>query len=283
MTPSGPPGAAPVGLREAATVILVRDGAPRADPAESLVEVLLLARHGGAVFAAGASVFPGGAVDLADRAPEALAACAGPSDAEASARLGLAGGGLALWVAGVRECFEEAGVLLARRRGTASFVDLGDPEVAGRFAGYRRALHRGELDMPGLCRAEDLELATDVMHYFSHWVTPEGVARRYDTRFFVAPAPPAQVAAHDDAETTGSLWLRPADALALRDRGEIHLVLPTVKNLEAVGRHRRTAELLAEAAATTEVQTVRPRIVPGESGVRILLEGEAGYEEAGHG
>src|SRR5262245_31315466 len=189
-----------VEARPAATVLLVRDGEP------SGVEVFVLRRTASAAFAAGMYVFPGGRVDHVDGAAELEPYCDGLDDATASARLGLEHGGLAYWVAAVRECFEEAGVLLARRRdGGPLVVDEAD----------RKAVHAGELSMEELCRRDDLVLDLTGIRYIAHWVTPVGeTARRFDTRFFLAAAPEEQEGVHDDAELVHSMWVRPGEAVA---------------------------------------------------------------------
>jgi hypothetical protein len=131
-----------------------------------------------------------------------------------------------------------------------------------------------------VCRAEGLRLAVDRVHYFSHWITPEPAPKRYDTRFFVTALPPGQVPVHDDYETTDTVWVRPADALARAAAGEFDLIFPTIKNLEAISRFATSAELLAAAAAVERVPTVLPRVVADERGFRILLPGDPGYDDA---
>ena len=105
----------------------------------------MLRRNLASEFVAGVYVFPGGSVDPEDRGPAAEALCRGRTDAEASALLGIESGGLAFWVAALRECFEEAGVLLAHRRDEpperSTLLDTSDPEVASRFAVYRDAVN----------------------------------------------------------------------------------------------------------------------------------------------
>ena len=118
------------------------------------------------------------------------------------------------------------------------------------------------------------------MHYFSHWITPEGAPRRYDTRFFVTAAPPEQVPLHDDRETIAHTWIAPQDALDRCERGEFEMIFPTIRNLEAISRFAKSADLLAAAAAIEDVPTILPRIAPDGEGVRILLPGDPGYEEA---
>ena len=233
----------PVLLRAAATLMLVRDVAPSDGPG---IEVLLLRRSADAVFLPGAYVFPGGAVDPADERPATAVLSQDLDDIGASRLLGLPTGGLAFWVAALRECFEETGILLARPRGA------GRPPAAGRLAELRRSLDSGRLDFTELCGRDDLVLATDAVEYVSHWITPEGSVRRYDTRFFVAEAPAGQVAAHDNRETVATLWIQPSDALARGRSGEIRLATPTVANLTDLARYRSVAEVLSWAQKLKE-------------------------------
>jgi 8-oxo-dGTP pyrophosphatase MutT (NUDIX family) len=252
--------------------MLVRDG-------EEGMQVFMLRRNLNSDFVGGLYVFPGGAVDEADRHADLGAVCQGRSDDQASVLLGVDSGGLAYWVAAVRECFEEAGILLAYQQ-DGSVVSLADEEVAERFGLHRKAVDSGERSLVEVCRIEGLRLAVDEIHYFSHWITPLGAPRRYDTRFFVAAAPPEQVPLHDDRETIAHLWVRPADALARHERGELDLILPTIKNLEAISRFSSSEGLLAAAATVAQVPAVLPRVGRDRRGVRILLPGDAGYEDA---
>jgi hypothetical protein len=128
---------------------------------------------------------------------------------------------------------------------------------------------------------EGLQLAVDRMHYFSHWITPVGPTRRYDTRFFVARAPEWQSPLHDDRVTIAHTWIRPAEALERSRRGELDLILPTIRNLKAIARFDTADGLLAAAAAIEEVPTVIPRVVKDSDGMRILLPGDPGYDQAG--
>ena len=167
-----------------------------------------------------------------DRAPAVLARCPDRDDADASAHLGLADGGLGFWVAGVRETFEEAGVLLARSAATGALVDPAQPRARRRCA---TQLNAGTLTFGELLESEDLAARRRrAWQVFSHWITPEGNHRRYDTWFFVAAAPDGHAYLHDEGETVASIWIRPADALAASDRGELELIFPTRKSLEAL-------------------------------------------------
>ncbi len=254
--------------RAAATLMLVRDGA------EGL-EVLMLRRNLSSQWAGGIHLFPGGAVDKGDSSRQIFARTLGRSDEEASRLLGVGRDGLAFFVAAIRECFEEAGILLARsKQGPPGSERRGR---AGALAEGRRRLNAKEVDFATLVAQAELFLDAGRLCYFSHWVTPEGSARRYDTRFFVAPAPEGQQALHDDVEVIDSAWIRPSVALARHEAGEIDLWLPTVKNLEAIGRFEEAGALI-EAAASRQVEVVLPKMVFAEQGVRILLPGEEGYD-----
>ncbi len=267
------PGLAPVELREAATVMLVRDG-------DRGLEVFMLRRNLRSDFVGGAYVFPGGAIDPADRHTDLEPLCEGRSDAEASSLFGVASGGLAYWVAAIRECFEEAGVLLAYRDDD-KLVRLDDLDVAERFGRHRADVDGGRRRLVEVCAEESLRLAVDTMSYFGHWITPEGAPRRYDTRFFLARAPVAQEPLHDDREVIANLWIRPADALAEHRAGRFELILPTIANLEAIGRFDGADELLEAATGVTSVPTIEPRVVRDHGGLRILLPGDPGYDDAG--
>lgn len=218
-----------VPLRPASTVMLVRD-------APNDIEVFMLQRTTSAVFASGMYVFPGGRVDDLDSASELDELCDGMSDAEASDLLRVPKGGLAYWVAAIRECFEEAGVLLARdARG--GYVSLTEADSHAKFSALRHQVHEGELSLAELCRRENLRLAVDSIRYVSHWITPVGEKRRFDTRFFVAVAPSSQEPLHDDKETIASLWISPNDALSRAKRGDLAMIPPTIANLQFLAPH----------------------------------------------
>jgi 8-oxo-dGTP pyrophosphatase MutT (NUDIX family) len=257
---------------------LVRDGV--GDDGDPAIEVCMLRRNLGASFAAGAHVFPGGSVDEADGDAEFETVCRGRTDAEASATLGLAHGGLSFWVAAVRECFEEAGVVLAYPPGASDMLDASDPVVRARFAAHRDALNAGTDRFLDVCRAEGLELATDALHYISRWITPGFMPKRFDTRFFVCAAPPGQVALHDDGETIATVWLRPADALDRSRRGELDLLPPTLANLKTVGRFATTTELLDAAATMVEMPAMEAVVATEAGEFKVLRPGDDGYEDA---
>ena len=247
----------------AATVTLVRD-APRG------LEVLMLQRNHSLAFMPGVHVFPGGALDTADDSPAVHALCAGLDDAAASRTLGLSRGGLAYWIAAIREAFEEAGILLAYDA-SGDIVSL-EGAKAERYAGQRCG------DFTAFARGEGLRLATDRLRYFGHWITPVGAPRRYDTRFFLAVAPAGQEARADDRETIAHVWVRPAEALAMHARAALAMRFPTIKTLERFAGCATAAELIAEVESTQDVRALLPRTARDG---RSVLPGEPGYEEAG--
>lgn len=261
-------------LRDAATVLLVRDGLAG-------LEVFMLLRNLRSDFVGGAYVFPGGAVDRIDHHGDLQHCCVGRTDHDASRRLGVRSGGLAFWVAAIRESFEESGYLLAYD-GDGDLVSLAEPDVASRFVEHRRAVDRGERSLIEVCRDEELRLAVDNMWYFGHWITPEGAPRRYDTRFFLAAAPPAQTPVHDDREVIDNLWIRPEEALDRHRAGQLSMLPPTVASLRALLPSATAAQALAAAAEAVDVPTVQPRVIMDEGGVRILMPGDpefdAGYQ-----
>jgi 8-oxo-dGTP pyrophosphatase MutT (NUDIX family) len=260
----------PVELRDAATVLILRDGL------EGL-EVFMLRRNLKSDFVGGAYVFPGGAVDPEDRHENLEPVCVGRTDADASARLGIERGGLAFWVAAIRESFEEAGVLLAYDM-DGEIVDLDDEAGLERWAAHRTAVDTGELRLVDLCAAEGLRLAVDGMHYFGHWITPEGAPRRYDTRFFLAAAPANQTPLHDDHEVIANTWLRPADAIARAKSRELTMMPPTLSSLRAVARFDTAADALAAATEIQDVPTILPRVIAVDGGLRIVLPGDPQYD-----
>lgn len=253
----------------AATVTLVRD-------ADAGPEVLMMQRNFNSGFVPGAYVFPGGALDEADDTAAMHTLCgAGIDDAQASRALSIAQGGLAYWTAAIRESFEEAGLLMAYGAGSR-LVMLDQPEVVERYRQYRRALNAGERSFADILGAENLKLATDQLVYFSHWITPVSAPRRYDTRFFVALAPPAQEPLHDNQETISHLWVRPADALDRHRKGEFNMRLPTSRTLEEFAAYASVDTLMKAMRARRSIAPVLPLIRPDGA---HLLPGEPGYAD----
>jgi 8-oxo-dGTP pyrophosphatase MutT (NUDIX family) len=263
-----------VPVRAAATVMLVRD-----HPINGL-EVFMLQRTLAAVFAKGMYVFPGGRVDANDNEDQLEAICDGLDDEEASALLGIPNGGLSYWVAAIRECFEEAGVLLARPTAERELIRF-DTDVAlqGRFNVARHAVHDGNMSLVELCTTEDLRLVTDNIHYVSHWITPVGEPRRFDTRFFIARAPEAQEPLHDDNETIASLWVSPIEALERHQRGDLAMIPPTTSILQFLAPHGTANDALNAAKKIGTPTAILPKLKTDAEGkvIGIAMPGDADY------
>lgn len=257
----------PATPRDAATVVPLRDGAPG-------VEVLMLRRHGKVEFAADAWVFPGGAVDDADRAldpacwdgidPQTLAARFGdPPDLV-----------LGSHVACVRETFEEAGLLLARHRDGRP----AHPTTASARAIRARLGERREgASFGAWLRDEALVCDLGALAYHSRWITPAQAPKRYDTRFFLAAAPTGQRAVHDDVETTDQRWLTPTEALGRAAEGEMLVWYPTAHTLRSLVDEPSVESALARARAQGEVRVVQPHVEEGSGGRRIVHPDDPAY------
>lgn len=238
----------------------------------------MLMRNLNSDFVGGAFVFPGGAVDPDDATDVAATRCVGLDDSVASTILGLDAGGLAYWVACARELFEEAGLLLATKEGGEP-LDADDEALRGRLVEHRREVNAGSRRFLDVLAEERLVLDASALSYFAHWITPIGPPRRYDTRFFVAAAPLGQVPVHDDKELVANTWVSPTEALERHRRGDMQLILPTIKNLEAIERFTSSSALLDAARAAVSVPAIEPRIVHDGNGVRILLPGDDGFDD----
>lgn len=209
-----------VEVRDAATLALLRDG-------DGGLEVLLLRRDPGHVFGANAYVFPGGACDVADR--DALTqVCSGAELSDVLYR-----------VAAIRECFEEAGLMVAL---TGDLPD--DPARTD----LRDALNTAQLGWHELLARAGMQMRLDDLVAFACWTTPEGAPKRYATRFFAARAPAGQIAKADGTETVSARWVRPAEALVEADTGRRHLMRPTRASLEMLAEFEDTDTALARLA-----------------------------------
>ena len=257
--------------RPAATVLALRD-------VDAGYEILMLRRNLRSDFVGGAYVFPGGGVDPGD-APELVGDLTyGLDDEAASARLGLDRGGLAYYVAALRELFEEAGLLLACDESGRAFEPADRAQVA-HLAHLRRAVNERRTPFAEVLRSLGLLLDVRALAYLAHWVTPRGAPRRFDTRFFVARAPAGQVAAHDAGETVADTWLRPRDALAAHERGELEMILPTIRTLASIEALPSAGAVIEHAASQARVLRVEPRIIERDGRVAILTPGDDGYDQ----
>lgn len=248
-------------LRVATTVLLLRDGA-------ASLEVFMVQRHHQIEFASGALVFPGGSMDPDDRAvasDPALVADPGGLDADA----------LAIRVGGIRETFEESGILLARSRGSDELIPASE---LARIAPQREALDEGRVGFGDLLRQHALVPAVDLLVPFAHWITPVNLPKRFDTHFLLALAPPDQIGRHDGRESVDSVWLSPRAALEAAESGRFTLPFPTIRNLIKLDKLGGARAALAFARATPVV-TVMPEMTRLDGGGhRLRIPSAAGYD-----
>jgi len=273
-----------VPIRPASTVVMLRKarvppspGPLETDARDEPFEVFMVRRSFRSEFVGGAYVFPGGAVDSSDS--DLSAFFLGLSDEDASARLALDHGGLRWYAAAARELFEEAGVLLAAHANSAPIDPSSDPGLASQLVEWRRRLNAKEATFADVLEALGVFLDINQLHFFSHWVTPPGQPRRYDTRFFLCEMPAAQKPLHDGVETTDSLWITPRDALQAATEGRMTIIFPTLKNLELLASRGGIKQTIAWAKQHTP-RVVKPRVAMEEGFVRILIPGDPGYEDA---
>ena len=249
----------PVRPVPAATVMTLRDG-------DEGLEVLMVQRTRKADFAGGALLFPGGKVDDADFDVIRAGRCALDESVPDDRRV--------LRVAGVREVFEEANILFVREAGSSEIVTTGRAaELSNR---YRASLLAGEITLNDMAETEDLQIATDRLVPFAHWITPVGGRRRFDTHFLVARAPRGQLASHDGWETLDVVWITPDAAIFDAEAGNRRVVFPTRMNLRKVARSATAEEAVLEASRTPVV-TVLPEVQEADGVRHLRIPIEAGY------
>ena len=248
--------------RPASTILLLRDSVARE------IEVFMMVRHYEIDFNSGALVFPGGSVDKGDK--------------EIIARRELYSGGegldeatLAFRIAAIRETFEESGILLARPRGSTTLVDArraGEIETA-----HRAALCESKTSFLSVLTETGMALALDELVPYAHWITPEGMPKRFDTWFFLAAAPPEQLGAHDGKESTNSIWVSPREALEGGETGRFKLPFPTTRNLIKLGKQGSVNAALEDSRGQSIV-TVMPVMTKTETGRQLRIPRDAGYD-----
>jgi 8-oxo-dGTP pyrophosphatase MutT (NUDIX family) len=241
-------------IRAAATILLLRD-----DPA---FEVLMVKRHHQIDFASGALVFPGGKSHAGDHDPAWAEHTVGWNTFDAEQR--------GLRIAAIREVFEEAGILLARRRDGGPMGGEACPiEV-------RKAVDAGETAFLDVVRGLDARLDLSALTVFARWITPPLTPKRFDTWFYAAAAPEDQLAACDGRETVDAEWIAPAEALRLAATGERKVIFPTRMNLQLLAEAADADDAVSRATARTLV-TVQPQVQERASGRVLVLPPDAGY------
>jgi 8-oxo-dGTP pyrophosphatase MutT (NUDIX family) len=254
----------PVTPVPAATVMMLRDTADG-------IEVLMVERTREADFAGGALLFPGGKVDDADHDVIRSGRCALPPDLPDDRR--------AIRIAGVREVFEEANILFAREMGSTALISEDRAEALSQK--YRKPLLDNEIGLNDIAEAENLQIASDRLVPFAHWITPVRSKRRFDTHFMVARAPKDQLAHHDGWETLGTIWIKPLAAIADAEADRRRVVFPTRMNLKKVAESPTADEAVARAAKTPIVSVLPvSKEVDGKRFIKIPIEAGYGISEA---
>jgi 8-oxo-dGTP pyrophosphatase MutT (NUDIX family) len=249
--------------RDASTILLLRDGA-----AAKEIEVFMMVRHYEIDFNSGALVFPGGSVDKNDREiiarPELYSGGEGLDEVNLSFR-----------IAAIRETFEESGILLARAKGAKALVDA---KLARAIeTAHRSDLNEGKITFLKVLTNNGMVLALDELVPYAHWITPEGMPKRFDTWFFLAAAPPDQLGAHDGKESTDSIWVSPREALAGGESGRFKLPFPTTRNLIKLGKQGNVKAALDDSSGK-DIVAVMPVMTRLNGGRQLRIPKEAGYD-----
>jgi len=256
--------------RPASTVLLLRDSAAGAVDGKSRneIEVFMMVRHYEIDFNSGALVFPGGSVDKGDR--EII----GNADLFTGGE-GLDADALSFRIAAIRETFEESGILLARAKGSGALIDA--QRASAIEAGNRKDLCEGSVSFLKVLSDNELVLALDELIPYAHWITPEGMPKRFDTWFFLAAAPPDQLGTHDGRESTDSIWVSPREALEGGESGRFKLPFPTTRNLIKLGKQGSVQAALGDARGKPIV-AVMPVMTRLNGGRQLRIPLEAGYD-----
>lgn len=218
----------------------------------------------------GAFIFPGGGLDPADALPSVQAHLHGLDAQAASEAMNLPPReAAAVHLAVLREAFEEVGILLGQSQAS--------PES---LAQAREALAKRELDWGAWLDEAQVVFEASDLAYFAHWITPEGFAKRYATRFFLAAVPPGVEALADEGEVSEALWVRPADGLAAAKTGQMPMVFPTRHALRGLLPFATVEEALKATRAAAAPPDYLPRAAEQDGQVVMLLPGQSGYAEA---
>lgn len=245
-------------LIPAATILVVRDF--------DGLQVLMVERHHQIDFASGALVFPGGKLNPDDQSEDWARHCIGLENETRLAK--------SFAIAAIREAFEESGILFADDAKT------GAPIEADRLASlmaHRNDVASGKASFLSLVADFGIRVRADALTLFAHWITPVGMPRRFDTLFFIAPAPLGQAVLHDGLETVDAIWIQPGDALAQAAEGRRKIIFPTRLNIELLAQSP-TADTAVSAARARPIVPVLPEIVAGPDGMVLKIRDDAGYD-----
>jgi 8-oxo-dGTP pyrophosphatase MutT (NUDIX family) len=269
---------APVVVRPAATVIVLREHG-------GAVEVLMTLRHSNLQFMGGQWVFPGGAVAPSDASDAAVALVSQRDDFTCHRMRTLQGDALpvrqclGLAVAACRETFEETGVLLA------SHVDGRpcDPQALLRVQAQRAQITKQPTLFLDVLAQEQLRLDLGRLIYWAHWITPSNSPRRFDTHFFAVAAPASHEVTADSGETTEYRWQTPAALIEAAEQQSMPISHPTQHNLRdlqsSLSRHG-SLDALLRAESSRQVIPTLPKMYQDNGRTIIVMPWEADYAQA---
>lgn len=269
----------PKEIKPSATVLLLREQ-------DSRVEVLMTRRHGGMSFMAGLWVYPGGKVDSADSSPQALGRLT-PAARQKCEWIVARGPmsrfpleqSLGMFIAACRETFEEIGVLLARDSTGAPCA----PALIDQLQAARKASIAAPESFVEMLVRHDLMIDVSALVYWAHWITPSVAPKRFDTNFFVIPAPHGQEIRIDTSEATEWRWIEPTRALSAHGDGEFPLSPPTVLTLQEITNSfaaHRTLSAMLSAEENRQVATVLPKAINGPAENFTLMPWHPDYQTA---
>ncbi|MCK5835693.1 MAG: hypothetical protein KAH09_00380 [Desulfobacula sp.] len=248
----------PPRVREAATLILVREN-------NDDIEVYLLKRNIKSKFMGGLYVFPGGVVEPEDKEIETWLPHIDMNPDQIKEQLGgnnfPAENALGFGVAAIRETLEEAGVLIASHKNKQNFYDI--------------ASHRLNKNLPNSWfRTEIMNqnwiLSFSSLGRWSHWITPEQMEKRFDTRFFIVFMPKGQTCVPDNQEVKDGTWLTPQKALEQNLTAQNPLSPPAVVTLTQLLAFKNVDELKNEITTRAWGDPIVPRLVPCSRGSVII-------------
>jgi 8-oxo-dGTP pyrophosphatase MutT (NUDIX family) len=246
-------------LRPSSTLLMVRDGAAG-------LEVFMVKRNHAIDFASGALVFPGGKLADGDSDPVLMGRHARPGNFD-PALTSFAFGA-------IREAFEESGLLLARAKGDGALLPAARVETLGH---WREPLNRGEKTLRDMAETEGLDYALDTLVPFAHWITPDVMPKRFDTWFFLAPAPSDQIGVHDGSESVDSEWVGAQAALDDWEAKTRTIVFATRMQLVKLARSNTVAEALAATRRDTVVDVMPVLDKTSFAEPHLRIPAEAGY------
>ncbi len=245
-------------LIPASTVLIIRNG-------KTGLEVFMVVRNHEIDFASGALVFPGGKVDKNDYDEKLKNLSYIDEENEFE--------NLPFKIAAIRESFEEANVLFANDNTSNSLVSINRLKNLNK---WRQKFNNNTASMIEFASMEGLSFSTKNLIPFAHWITPEKMPKRFDTRFYIAEAPKDHEGEHDGSESIDSIWISPQQALEDCYSNKRTIIFPTRLNLEKLSKSSSVEEAL-DRARNSKIVTVMPSISKIEGKAFLTIPDNAGY------